>query len=75
MVTVPKRNFKKAVDRNLLKRRVREAYRLNKPLYLNTEGSSEFLAIAYIYIAKEIHDFDLIQNKLIETLRRLDKSK
>ena len=32
MVSVPKRHFKRAVKRNLLKRRMREAYRLNKEL-------------------------------------------
>jgi len=32
MVSVPKRNFKRAVKRNLLKRRIRESYRLQKEL-------------------------------------------
>jgi ribonuclease P protein component len=50
LISVPIRNFKKAVDRNTIKRRIREGYRLNKALFT----ASPALCIAYIYIAKEI---------------------
>jgi ribonuclease P protein component len=35
LITVPKRNFKKAVDRNRIKRQIREIYRLNKNVLLS----------------------------------------
>lgn len=73
--TVPKKFFKRAVDRNLLKRRIKEAYRLNKSLYLSNIDSNKFFIIAYIYIAKEIHDYQLIETKLIDTLKRLKTKK
>lgn len=66
LISVPARNFKRAVDRNLIKRRIREAYRLNKALCV----SSKRLMIAYIYTAKEILDFQQIQEKVIKTLKR-----
>src|SRR6185295_15608714 len=50
LITVPSKNFKKSVDRNRIKRRIREGYRLNKALF---QASSTF-CIAYIYIAKEV---------------------
>ena len=75
LATVPKRNFKRAVDRNLLKRRIKEAYRLNKSLCLDFDDSGEFFNIAYIYIAKEIHDYQLMEAKLIDTLKRLKAKK
>lgn len=71
-VSVPKRSFKKAVDRNLLKRRIKEAYRLNKnelKISLTEQGKS--LNFMVIYIAKEALDFHLIEKKIILTLRRL----
>ncbi len=61
-VSVSKRNFKKAVDRNLIKRLLREAYRINKSgLFNNTNGEYAFMIL---YIGKDIPDFDFINTKL-----------
>ncbi|MFK7951905.1 MAG: ribonuclease P protein component [Ekhidna sp.] len=71
LITVPKKNFKRAVDRNLLKRRIREAYRLNKDL-IQKEGTSTFFHIGFIYLSKNILTFHVIQDQLIECLKRLE---
>jgi ribonuclease P protein component len=68
LISVSKKNFKRAVDRNLIKRRVRESFRLNKNLLPSTPK----LLIAYIYTAKEILTFAQIQERLIKTLTRFD---
>jgi ribonuclease P protein component len=69
LISVSKRNFKKAVDRNRLKRQIREAYRQNKTI-LQTEGQSSIQLLGILYIAKEKKPFKIIQKKLISGLRR-----
>lgn len=71
LISVPKRNFKKAVTRNKIKRRIKEAYRLNKQLLLKPNKVDLPLLIAYIYIGKDVHGFDFVEEKLIASLHRL----
>lgn len=65
LVSVPKRNFKRAVKRNLLKRRMREAYRLQKEI-LPPTGTDLML----VYLDKEIVSFDVISSEVKEILDR-----
>jgi ribonuclease P protein component len=68
LISVSKRNLRKSVDRNTVKRRIREAYRLNKNLL---SGQNKLL-IAYLYTVKEILPSSQIHQRLIKTFKRLD---
>lgn len=73
LIAVPKRRFKRAVDRNLLKRRIREGYRTNKQnlLYEFLKQQQVKVLFSIQYIGKEIHDFSFIELKLKEVLLKL----
>jgi ribonuclease P protein component len=70
LVSASKKNFKRAVDRNQLKRRMREAYRLNKHV-LEDSLKEFYLVIGYIYVGKEIASYQEIEEKLKQSLLRL----
>ncbi len=52
LISVPKRNFKRAVKRNLLKRRIRESYRLNKQLLTGP------VDVQLVYLPREVLSFE-----------------
>ncbi|RZJ71915.1 ribonuclease P protein component [Flavobacterium sp.] len=62
-VSVSKRNFKKAVDRNIFKRQLREAYRLNKHILL--ENLDKPYAFMFLYQSKDRLSHEEIQSKTI----------
>ena len=69
--SVSRRNFKRAVKRNLLKRRMREAYRLNKADFYQTLEGKPQLAVMFIYAAREVKEYGLIEKSMKLALSKL----
>ena len=68
LVSVPKRSFKRAVKRNLLKRRIREAYRRQKALL------PARMDILFIYNAPEVLPYADIYADMTEVLSSVQSS-
>ena len=68
-VSVSKRNFKNAVQRNRIKRLMREAYRKNKSLIYNDADTKKHI-IMFIYQAKEEISFELMDRKMNQLIRK-----
>jgi len=70
--TASKRSFKRAVDRNYLKRRMREAYRLHRPLLSNTlEDRGTRMLLLFSYQARQRADYDRIRRSMVRALHTL----
>lgn len=72
--SVSSKKFKKATDRNRIKRLMRECYRTQKhPLLALTENKNGRLSVFFIYTGKEIPEYLLIKEKMAVALELLVK--
>ncbi len=74
LISVPKKNIKKAVDRNKIKRFFREIYiDKNKKLQKEILNRNQQLYLGFIYKQKEITEFSILEQKIKLLLHRLIK--
>lgn len=80
LVSVSKRKFKHAVDRNRAKRQMREAYRLNKYILAYNQPTSQpaplppSLHIAFIWLANVPQESRFVQKRIVTLLKRINES-
>ena len=71
LISVPKKTFKRAVKRNLCKRRIRECWRKQKHL-LNCENGTDIL---FMYSSKEILTYDEIYTAIGQIIEKINGAK
>lgn len=74
-ISVPKKGFRHATDRNLIKRRIRESYRRRKQTLQSLLRKKDInIAFMIIYRGSRIEDFSSIDRSVKEVIEKLCKS-
>ena len=73
MVSVPKKRFHHAVDRNRMKRQVREAFRLNKHILWDAIDADKRVDIAFVCITDQLMDSRVVHKAVVKALLRISE--
>lgn len=73
LFSVSKKNFKTAVKRNWIRRRLKESYRLNKFELIDRLYNKISISLAIVYIEKELMEFDQMKPRMKKALHQLSK--
>ena len=71
LVSVPKKRLHHAVDRNRAKRQVREAYRLNKQILLESLPADKSLVVAFVWQSDRLEPSGLVAGRIKKILSRI----
>ena len=75
LVSVPKRQFKRAVKRNRVKRQVREAYRKHKHGLIEAVSriGEQHLSLAFVWLDSRLYDTSVVEKKVEKLLLRIEE--
>ena len=71
LISVPKKRFKHAVDRNRVKRQIREAYRLHKQLLYDTLQPAEQLLMAFVWLSDSHQPTEMVERRVVNLMQRI----
>ena len=71
LFSIPKKLFKKAVKRNLIRRRAKEVFRINKHLLYEKIPENSKLLLAFIYFDSNIQTFEIIKNGVTNGIEKI----
>lgn len=71
LVSVSKRHFKHAVDRNRVKRQIREVYRQNKQLLCDVVPETEQVLMALVWLAGEHYSTQEVEKRVVKLMQRM----
>jgi ribonuclease P protein component len=69
LISIPKKKLRHAVDRVQMRRRVREAYRLNHHSYPLEDGHK--VDVAFIYVAKNLESYQKVESAMHRLLKKI----
>lgn len=72
LISIPKKRLRHAVDRVTMRRRVREAYRLNRNELTLPEGVN--IDMAFIYVADYLQPYSRIESAVIKALNKISST-
>ena len=71
LISVPKKRFKHAVDRNRVKRQIRESYRLNKQIICDVIPENKQMLIAFIWLSDKHYPTNEVQKRVVTLLQKI----
>ena len=71
LVSVPKRYFKHAVDRNRVKRQVREAFRLNKDILWKSLPADSQLLLSFVWLSDQHFPSQKVTDRVVKLMQRI----